>query len=178
MTALTSRAADPRVTVRRPRSPDPDGQADVYWMGPFTEQLIVRRELAVNYVQFNDNYDRLEGCERWARQTLRQHQFNLRQTRPPMAAAPGLRHDTVNVVREHGRASSTRDRYIAQYGTAGTQTVISRVQIEKSSRPPARLLRRSSAVGCIIPLASVARECTLWGPGARSFTASDQSRQA
>ena len=39
----------------------------------FLEQLIVRRELAVNFVLFNDAYDRLEGCERWARTTLRQH---------------------------------------------------------------------------------------------------------
>lgn len=39
----------------------------------FLEQLIVRRELAVNFVRFNDAYDRLDGCERWGRQTLRQH---------------------------------------------------------------------------------------------------------
>ena len=42
------------------------------------EQLIVRRELAVNYVRYNDAYDRLDGCERWARQTLRQHRFDRR----------------------------------------------------------------------------------------------------
>ena len=45
----------------------------------FLEQLIVRRELAVNYVRYNDGYDRLDGCERWARQTLRQHRFDPRQ---------------------------------------------------------------------------------------------------
>ena len=44
----------------------------------FLEQLIVRRELAVNFVRFNDAYDRLDGCERWARQTLRQHQADPR----------------------------------------------------------------------------------------------------
>jgi deoxyribodipyrimidine photo-lyase len=44
----------------------------------YLEQLIVRRELAVNYVRFNDAYDRLDGCERWARQTLRQHRFDAR----------------------------------------------------------------------------------------------------
>jgi deoxyribodipyrimidine photo-lyase len=42
------------------------------------EQLIVRRELAVNYVRFNSDYDRLAGCEPWARRTLRQHQFDRR----------------------------------------------------------------------------------------------------
>jgi len=42
----------------------------------FLEQLIVRRELAVNFVKYNDAYDRLEGCEAWARQTLRRHQHD------------------------------------------------------------------------------------------------------
>ena len=31
----------------------------------------MRRELAVNFVQYNSNYDRLEGCEPWALKTLR-----------------------------------------------------------------------------------------------------------
>jgi deoxyribodipyrimidine photo-lyase len=44
----------------------------------FLEQLIVRRELAVNFVRYNDKYDRLEGCERWARTTLRRHRFDKR----------------------------------------------------------------------------------------------------
>ena len=42
------------------------------------EQLIVRRELAVNFVRHNDAYDRLEGCDGWARQTLRQHEGDPR----------------------------------------------------------------------------------------------------
>jgi deoxyribodipyrimidine photo-lyase len=44
----------------------------------FLEQLIVRRELAFNFVWFNDAYDRLEGCERWAQKTLQQHRFDSR----------------------------------------------------------------------------------------------------
>ena len=44
----------------------------------FLEQLIVRRELAVNFVTFNRNYDRLAGCEKWARQTLSQHRRDKR----------------------------------------------------------------------------------------------------
>lgn len=40
----------------------------------FIEQVVVRRELAVNYVRYNPQYDRLDGCEPWARQTLRRHQ--------------------------------------------------------------------------------------------------------
>ena len=44
----------------------------------FIEQLIVRRELSVNFVRHNDAYDRLDGCEAWARRTLRQHRFDTR----------------------------------------------------------------------------------------------------
>jgi deoxyribodipyrimidine photo-lyase len=44
----------------------------------FLEQLIVRRELAVNFVRHNGSYDRLAGCEAWARQTLRRHRFDRR----------------------------------------------------------------------------------------------------
>jgi deoxyribodipyrimidine photo-lyase len=44
----------------------------------FLEQLIVRRELAVNFVKYNEAYDRLEGCEAWARETLRRHQHDPR----------------------------------------------------------------------------------------------------
>ena len=44
----------------------------------FLEQLIVRRELAVNFVTFNDGYDRFSGCERWGRQTLSAHRRDRR----------------------------------------------------------------------------------------------------
>jgi deoxyribodipyrimidine photo-lyase len=44
----------------------------------FLEQLIVRRELAVNFIRYNPAYDRLEGCERWARLTLARHRFDAR----------------------------------------------------------------------------------------------------
>ncbi len=44
----------------------------------FLEQLVVRRELAVNFVLFNRDYDRLAGCEPWARRTLAQHERDER----------------------------------------------------------------------------------------------------
>ena len=44
----------------------------------FLEEFIVRRELAVNFVRFNPRYDRLEGCERWARATLDRHRRDER----------------------------------------------------------------------------------------------------
>jgi len=45
----------------------------------FLEQVVVRRELAVNFVRFNPRYDSLEGCERWAIGTLRRHQDDIRE---------------------------------------------------------------------------------------------------
>jgi deoxyribodipyrimidine photo-lyase len=53
-------------SVMRSRAPAEDREA-------FLEELIVRRELAVNFVRYNSHYDRLEGCEPWALKTLRAH---------------------------------------------------------------------------------------------------------
>jgi deoxyribodipyrimidine photo-lyase len=45
------------------------------------EELIVRRELAINFVRFNSRYDRLAGCESWARRTLDEHRADVRAPR-------------------------------------------------------------------------------------------------
>lgn len=55
-----------------------DSGADAPSVDALLEQLIVRRELAVNFVRYNDAYDRLGGCEGWARQTLRRHETDPR----------------------------------------------------------------------------------------------------
>ena len=39
----------------------------------FLEQLIVRRELAINFVRFNPSYDSFESMERWADRSFSQH---------------------------------------------------------------------------------------------------------
>jgi deoxyribodipyrimidine photo-lyase len=39
----------------------------------FLEELIVRREVAINYVTRNPNYDRLAGCPDWGQRTLTAH---------------------------------------------------------------------------------------------------------
>ncbi|HEY6937033.1 MAG TPA: deoxyribodipyrimidine photo-lyase [Terriglobales bacterium] len=44
----------------------------------FLEQLIVRRELAVNFVRFNPAYDSLECLEPWADRTLAEHASDRR----------------------------------------------------------------------------------------------------
>jgi len=44
----------------------------------FLEELIVRRELAVNYVWYNRDYDRWQGIPTWAQNTLLQHAVDYR----------------------------------------------------------------------------------------------------
>lgn len=60
------------LAVRGADAPPEDRQA-------FLEEFIVRRELAVNFVRFNAHYDRLDGCERWARATLDRHRADERR---------------------------------------------------------------------------------------------------
>jgi deoxyribodipyrimidine photo-lyase len=45
----------------------------------FLEELIVRRELAVNFVRFNPRYDHPESCEPWALRTLADHRRDERE---------------------------------------------------------------------------------------------------
>jgi len=45
----------------------------------FLDELIVRRELAINFALRNDKYDAYEGLPRWARDTLRAHADDARQ---------------------------------------------------------------------------------------------------
>lgn len=46
----------------------------------FEEELMVRRELAINFVHHNDNYDSLDCVADWARQTMREHEADERET--------------------------------------------------------------------------------------------------
>ncbi len=61
--ALAARSAD---------APSEDRQA-------FVEQLVIRRELAVNFVRYNAAYDRVESAARWARETLDRHRGDPRE---------------------------------------------------------------------------------------------------
>ncbi|HZS25859.1 MAG TPA: deoxyribodipyrimidine photo-lyase [Candidatus Angelobacter sp.] len=45
----------------------------------FLEQLIVRRELAVNFVRFNPDYDNFESAAAWAHKSLAEHAADLRK---------------------------------------------------------------------------------------------------
>lgn len=44
----------------------------------YLEELIVRRELAVNFALRNPQYDTLAGCPRWGQETLRKHASDAR----------------------------------------------------------------------------------------------------
>lgn len=45
----------------------------------FTEEFIVRRELAVNFIYYNKNYDNFNGLNEWAKKTLKDHQNDKRE---------------------------------------------------------------------------------------------------
>ncbi|MFB0502013.1 MAG: deoxyribodipyrimidine photo-lyase [Candidatus Bathyarchaeia archaeon] len=45
----------------------------------YLEELIVRRELSVNFVFYNQNYDSFDGLPNWAKKTLREHEKDLRE---------------------------------------------------------------------------------------------------
>ena len=60
------------LAVRNSDAPRTDREA-------FLEELIVRRELAINFVRFNPRYDRLESCEPWALRTLQAHRRDERE---------------------------------------------------------------------------------------------------
>jgi len=62
----------------------------------YLEELIVRRELAANFVQFEPAYDRFEALPNWARQTLGEHSADQRA---PLYAPEDL------------EAGETHDRY-------------------------------------------------------------------
>ncbi|HWO43623.1 MAG TPA: deoxyribodipyrimidine photo-lyase, partial [Candidatus Eisenbacteria bacterium] len=60
------------LAVERADAPAEDRKA-------FLEELIVRRELAINFVRYNDRYDSWDSREPWADRTLRAHLKDQRQ---------------------------------------------------------------------------------------------------
>ncbi len=60
----------------------------------FIEELVVRRELAVNFVGYNDRYDSFDGLPAWAQATLGRHATDPREiTYTPKELEQGLTHD-------------------------------------------------------------------------------------
>ena len=46
----------------------------------YIEELIVRREVAINYVYYNPVYDQIKGLPQWAGNTLEEHKYDIRPT--------------------------------------------------------------------------------------------------
>lgn len=59
----------------------------------FLEELIVRRELALNFVWYNPDYDRWEGLPHWARETLQAHAADPRPALYPLEDLEAARTD-------------------------------------------------------------------------------------
>ena len=45
----------------------------------YLEELIVRRELSMNFIFYNQNYDSFDGLPEWAKKTLREHKKDPRE---------------------------------------------------------------------------------------------------
>lgn len=45
----------------------------------FLEQLIVRRELSLNFAHYNDGYDRYDSIPQWAKDSLEEHAVDMRE---------------------------------------------------------------------------------------------------
>jgi len=64
--------------------------------GEFLEQLVVRRELAFNFVTYNPLHDRFAGLPAWARATLADHADDIREyTYTPAGLERAETHDPV-----------------------------------------------------------------------------------
>lgn len=68
----------PVTVVRRARTADASDPS----LASFIEELVVRRELAVNFVEFSESdYDRYGTLPEWARKTLAEHRYDRREPR-------------------------------------------------------------------------------------------------
>jgi deoxyribodipyrimidine photo-lyase len=67
-----------QISVQRIATEVAQAKAPVGDKRAFLEELIVRRELAVNFVRFNPQYDSADASEPWAERTLKAHEKDLR----------------------------------------------------------------------------------------------------
>ncbi len=83
----------------------------------FLEELIVRRELAVNYVLYNSNYDDWEGIPSWAKHTLAAHETDPRSAiYTPAQLENAETHDRYwNACQNEMRRRGTMHNYMRMY---------------------------------------------------------------
>jgi deoxyribodipyrimidine photo-lyase len=98
------------LAVREADAPRADREA-------FLEELVVRRELAVNFVRYNANYDRLEGAEPWGRRTLAAHRSDARAHRyTPRQMEHAETHDALwNAAQQQMLCSGWMHGYLRMY---------------------------------------------------------------
>jgi deoxyribodipyrimidine photo-lyase len=83
----------------------------------FLEELIVRRELAMNYVAFTETYDAFEAMPGWARKTMAEHSDDEREhTYTEKQLAAGETHDDYwNAAMREMRVSGYMHNYMRMY---------------------------------------------------------------
>ena len=90
------------------------GRAD---RASFLEELIVRRELAMNFVAFTDNYDSFAALPGWARKTMGEHADDRREhLYDESTLAAGQTHDPYwNAAMREMRVSGYMHNYMRMY---------------------------------------------------------------
>ncbi|MCR4391422.1 MAG: deoxyribodipyrimidine photo-lyase [Candidatus Acetothermia bacterium] len=83
----------------------------------FLEELVVRRELALNFVLYNSSYDAFHGLPLWARRTLRRHSADPRPALySPKALEQGETDDPIwNAAQTQLRREGTIHAYLRMY---------------------------------------------------------------
>lgn len=83
----------------------------------YLEELIVRRELAVNYVYFNENYDSFEGLPNWPKLTLNKHKADSREYLYTVEELENAKtHDTYwNAAQSQMRITGKMNSYMRMY---------------------------------------------------------------
>ncbi|RUL82205.1 deoxyribodipyrimidine photo-lyase [Tautonia sociabilis] len=83
----------------------------------YLEELVVRRELAVNFVARNPDYDRLEGCPSWALSTLARHAHDPRPHHySPEQLEAGATHDPLwNAAQKEMVLTGRMHNYLRMY---------------------------------------------------------------
>lgn len=82
----------------------------------FLEQLIIRRELAVNFVRFNPDYDNFECAELWAHKTLGQHARDERKVYSEKELEEARTHDPLwNAAQQQMTTTGWMHNYMRMY---------------------------------------------------------------
>lgn len=83
----------------------------------YLEELIVRRELAINHVFYNSYYDQFKGLPRWAKSTLEKHQHDTRKVIYSLAELEhALTHDPYwNAAQQEMMISGKMHGYMRMY---------------------------------------------------------------